>query len=265
LKGGGAAMDPEELFRGKPGYELTAERAEHFAVMNSWAPEVFLDLAIGVDPARHSQAEGTRYRLPFALEDKRSALSELLTDALNARAIEDSSPHSYIEWLDRLELERFRVPAILREAVERRYGKLQSQDERIQAIRAAYETTVGKARRAAAERVSVAQQAEREALDRAAKLQADKLALEQELARARDERPHPWGGHETEWLRTIMDAINHFWIPGAPGENSREDKVVMAWLEERGVKHRYAEDIARFIRDPQKLKKPKKSAKAPAK
>lgn len=57
----------------------------------------------------------------------------------------------------------------------------------------------------------------------------------------------PWGSHETELLRHLAAAADHFWKNYDPS-NAPTNEEVTGWLMERGVSERPAQVIAQILR-----------------
>ena len=75
------------------------------------------------------------------------------------------------------------------------------------------------------------------------------LAAKGSLASGGDWR-WPWGAHETELLKQLAAAGEHFWSNYDPSEASSAPKSedVTAWLKTRGVPDRVAEIMAQILR-----------------
>jgi hypothetical protein len=60
----------------------------------------------------------------------------------------------------------------------------------------------------------------------------------------------PWGRHETDLLRKLAAAADHFWTLYEPGEPSTAptNQMVIGWLKEQGVPSRTAEVMATILR-----------------
>jgi hypothetical protein len=59
--------------------------------------------------------------------------------------------------------------------------------------------------------------------------------------------PWPWGQYQTKLLGLLADAVRQFWMKRDPSKPGPQNKTVIAWLEEHGVKHRTAEEMAKII------------------